>query len=155
MDWQAMSAISELFAATAVVASVIYLAVQVRSGARSTRAQLLLGLHTVGSQLQDEILINADLLKLFTQGCGGLDLCQEEKARFEMMLSRLFNNFELYFMLSREIQLPDDVTEALRRIITDRLRLPGVQQWWAARPATFSRDFVRWVDSLMHDSVSS
>jgi hypothetical protein len=149
MDWQAISAISEILGATAVVASVIYLALQVRSSARSTRAQLLQGLHSVGAQLQDEILVNEDLLRTFTRGCDGLDLSREEKARFEMMLSRLFNNFELYFMLSREIQLPDDVSEALHRIIIDRLRLPGVHQWWAAHPTTFSRDFVRWVDSLM------
>ena len=149
MDWQAISAISEILGATAVVASVIYLAVQVRSSARSTRAQLLQGLHSVGAQLQDEMLVNGNLLRIFSRGCDGLDLNREDKARFEMMLARLFNNYELYFMLSREIQLPDDVIDALHRIITDRLRLPGVQQWWAAHPTSFSRDFVRWVDSLM------
>jgi hypothetical protein len=149
MNWEVVSAIGEILGATAVVASVIYLAIQVRSSARSTRAQLLLGLHSVAAQLQDEILVNGDLLRTFTRGCDGMELSAEEKARFAMMLSKLFNNYELYFMLAREIQFPDDVIEALRRILIDRLRQPGVHRWWAAHPTTFSSDFVRWVDSLV------
>ena len=149
MDWEVVGAIGEILGATAVVASVIYLAIQVRSSARSTRAQLLLGLYSVAAKLQDEILVNGDLLRTFTRGCDGTDLGAEEEARFAMMLSKLFNNYELYFMLSREIQFPEDVTEALRRSLIDRLRQPGVRRWWAAHPTTFSSEFVQWVDSLV------
>jgi hypothetical protein len=149
MDWQAIGAVGEILGAVAVVVSVVYLAVQVRESTRSTRALLLQGLHSAGAGLEDAMLADASLLKAFRKGCAGeVELNADERDRFHILLSKLFNNYELYFMLSRESDFPTDVTEAHQRIVASRMQFPGVRVWWQSNPDAFSKEFAGWVNSF-------
>src|SRR5436190_15631450 len=83
MNWDAISAISQLIGSVAVVLSVLYLAVQVH---RSTRVAKLATQDAAATALRDvtkPLMENADLERIWRVGLEDLSaLSAEERARF-------------------------------------------------------------------------
>src|ERR1051325_8050708 len=83
MNWDAINAISQLISSIAVVVSVLYLAVQLRS---STRVAKVAAMDAAAAALRDvtkPFMENAELARLWRIGLEHLDsLSPEEQARF-------------------------------------------------------------------------
>src|ERR1044072_2645930 len=83
MDWNAVSAVSQLIGSIAVVISVLYLAVQLRS---STRVARVAAMDAAAAALRDvtkPFMENAELARLWGIGLENLDtLSAEDQARF-------------------------------------------------------------------------
>ena len=83
MNWDAISAVSQLIGSIAVVVSVLYLAVQLRS---STRVARVAAMDAAAAALRDvtkPLMENAELARLWRTGLEDLEaLSPEERARF-------------------------------------------------------------------------
>src|SRR3954465_3341962 len=83
MNWDAINAISQLISSIAVVISVLYLAVQLRS---STRVARVAAMDAAAGALRDvtkPLMENAELAKLWRAGLEHLEtLPPEDQARF-------------------------------------------------------------------------
>ena len=147
MNWEAISAISEIIGAAAVVLSLIYLATQVRSGSKATRATVHMGLHDSEAQFISLLLSDPDLRVQFNKiGAGDPTISTADQAAVSLLLTLLFNKYELYFFLSREGVFSSDVESAMTRIITERLKSPGIKAWWDDSQDQFSAEFVQWTN---------
>ena len=103
MNWEAISAISEIVGAVAVVLSLIYLAIQIRSSTRATRATVHLGLHESDAHWGALFISDPSLAELFDRGCAGdSKLSTADQRRFSRLILMLFNEYELFFFLNRE-----------------------------------------------------
>src|ERR1043166_7827081 len=83
MNWDAISAVSQLIGSIAVVISVLYLAVQLRS---STRVARVAAMDAAAAALRDvtkPLMENAELARLWRTGLENLEaLSPEERGRF-------------------------------------------------------------------------
>lgn len=123
MNWETIGSISELVGAIAVLATLIYLAMQIRQNAQSidrqteiARAQILQD--RADSIIQMSILATStpENIRLFTRflgtkGTGPNELTPEENARASLLLTSLRSNLENTFIQFEQGYLPKDFYE--------------------------------------------
>ena len=145
MNWEAISAIGQIVGALAVVISLIYLAREIRSNARSER---IASLHDVNRWLR-EVAEHPDLAELYYRGIQDFrSLKNGDLVRFSALMNQVFYIFrELYFQqldghLDPRLWGP---TEAAMRDIN---AYPGVQAWWRTSSHLYNKEFVKHVNQL-------
>ncbi len=128
MDWNAVSAISEIVGATAVVISLIYVATQIRQSTqmmRSTAKQSL----TEASQgvIYKAMEHSTEWLKLTT---GDKPSGPEEDARMSLLVRALLRGFETQCYQAKVGLLEEDEWLALQQAMRDICALPGCRVYW-------------------------
>lgn len=147
MTWDAIGAIGDFIGGIAVVASLIYLAIQVRHSARVT-AQ-----NTKEQQAANrEVVLDAffrwralaadgELSRIYLKGCEDLSsLDGEERFRFGLLIEEFLLVNERLFARAREgtSEIPSFIAvEAAARL----LERPGARQWWDRNAGLFSPRF--------------
>ena len=93
MSWDALGAIAELVGATAVIASLLYLGVQIRASNKQSRAQTF---HLVASEqarLSDAITNVPENFYAWLKLHRGVQLSDEEYARVQFVIARIAQSF--------------------------------------------------------------
>ena len=149
MNWQAIAAVAEAVGAIAVVASLLYLAVQVRQNTRQSRlgAQqaMVAELGTVlQSQAQDREF--ATLLAKGLQDLASLD--PVEKVRFLSHIGHLLRLYEAVYFYHDEGALDDRIWKGFEAAITDVMSYPGMQAAVAVRRHHISDAFGAYLSAL-------
>ena len=149
MNWDAISAISQLVGSLAVVLSVLYLAVQVH---QSTRVAKLAMQDAAAAALRDvtkPFMENAELERIWRVGLEDIGaLSVEERARFFHAAYQFLKAFEtihfhhVYGMMDRDSL---EGWQGLLDITSSRLEW---RHYWKLRPEVFSERFRNFVNSL-------
>src|SRR5438046_1785879 len=149
MNWEAIAAISQLVGSVAVVVSVLYLAVQLRS---STRVARVAAQDAAAAALRDvtkPFMENAELGRVWRAGLENLDaLSPEDQARFFHAAHQFLKALEtihyhyVYGLL--DAQLWDGWQELLRHYIAT----PGLGYYLNLRSAVFSERFRNFLGEL-------
>jgi hypothetical protein len=145
VNWEAISAIGQIVGALAVVISLIYVAREIRSNARTPR---LASLHDINRGL-GQLVTHPHLAELYYRGIQNFrSLKSGDLVRFSVIMDQAFYIFrELYFQHADghlDPRLWGDIETAMRDIIA----YPGVQAWWRTRSHRFNKEFVKFVDQL-------
>ena len=102
MSWDAIGAVAELLAALGVIASLFYLALQIRQSGKVTRLALLESYVTGLRAVFDKILENPDLYRVWRLGSTSPDeMSEEDRERFGMILHAMFNQLYLAYERSK------------------------------------------------------
>jgi hypothetical protein len=149
VNWEAVSAISQLVGSFAVVLSVLYLGMQ---GHRSTRVAKLATQDAAATALRDvtkPLMENAELERIWRVGLEDLSaLSVEDRARFFHAAYQFLKAFEtihfhyVYGLMDR--QLWDGWHGLLRHYVA----APGMAHYWKLRPEVFSERFRKFVNAL-------
>ena len=149
MNWEAINAISQLISSIAVVVSVLYLAVQLRS---STRVARVAAMDAAAAALRDvtkPFMENAELGRLWRIGLENLDsLSPEDQARFFHAAHQFLKALEtihyhyVYGLL--DLQLWSGWRELLHHYVAT----PGIKFYLARRGAVFSERFRNFINEL-------
>ena len=126
MNWEAISAVSEIVGAIAVVLSLIYLAIEIRSSSKATRASVYMGLHDSQAQFS-YLLISDPALRNLADSLDDPLISVGDRSDLSHLLTMLFNKYELFFFLSREGMFSPDVERAMTKIVANRLKTPGIR----------------------------
>ncbi len=128
MNWEAISAISEIVGAIAVVISLIYVAAQIRQNTKMMRSAAKQSL-TEASQnfIYTAIDKSEEWVKLTT---GDDPSTPEEEARMSLMVRAMLRGFESQCYQYESGLLEDDEWYALRAAIKDLCSLPGFNRCW-------------------------
>ena len=149
MNWEAIGAVGEIIGAVAVVISLIYLATQVRSSSRATRASVYMGLHDSEAHFISLLLSEPAIRELHDKiGASKPGLSTTDRPSASLLLTMMFNKYEQFFFLSREGMFSSDFEGSMTRIIGNRLRAPDIKAWWDDSQDNFSAEFVRWVNQM-------
>ena len=99
MNWEAIGAIANLLAAIGVIASLIYLAVQIRQNTRAVRSSSVQSLVQSLSATSQAVLENEYIIPIMLKANAGLEtLTDEESARLHFLLVMTLRRFEgVYF----------------------------------------------------------
>ena len=130
MDIQDLGAIGELIGGVAVIASVIYLAIQIRHGISGYQSHAVIEITQHFSRLQLEIAGNDILLDVWTRAEARQPLSRIDQRRVISMISSYFIGFENLFTQCQSKVMPMEAFEARRPIIANMLTYTGIFEWW-------------------------
>jgi hypothetical protein len=143
MNWSALGAISEFLGALAVVASLVYLAAQVKANTRQSRHDASRDLAVRISEVSIAVASTREMGELLLRGGGDHEsLDRVDHVRFRGLMNALFRGLEQQYLLREEGALGDDEWVAVESIVSDFATLPGVRQYFSDRGQWYTPGFL-------------
>ena len=149
MNWDAISAISQLVGSIAVVVSVLYLAVQLRS---STRVARVAAMDAAAAALRDvtkPFMENAELARIWRTGLENLEtLSPDEQARFFHAAHQFLKALETIHYHYVYGLLDPQLWAGWRDLLHHYIACPGIKFYLTRRNAVFSERFRKFISEL-------
>ena len=153
IDLQSLAYLGEVIGAAAVVASLLYLALQVRHSSKAQRTENYARALERVSAFQAVLSQDSDLARIFAKGVRDTsELTGLEKIRFTWSLYEAFGSFEFMFQTYKTDEIPEEVWKRWSETVAWWLHFPGVQQWWTNRPVNFTESFTLFVESVIREN---
>ena len=142
MTWDAIAAVGELLGAVGVIASLVYVARQVRSSGYQARQAAI---QSVVNKMNDvwNVMASGGTADLWTRGSRGLIHLdgESEIVQYSALMLSLFRPYEELFHYRVDGQMEDWTWESISSVCHSIIGTPGFQEWWERRDAWFSSDF--------------
>ncbi len=150
MTLQDLGNIGEFVGAVGVIATLAYLAVQVRQNTRALRASTFQDISMAMSRSSEAMAANPDLVSLVVRGAEGLaDLTPEDRHRYNLTLMMVFRRLESVYVQRTLGSVAEELTGGFERSSISSIASGGGAEWWeTARPA-FNASFVAYVDEKL------
>ncbi|MGB5245866.1 MAG: hypothetical protein WBM54_03710 [Woeseia sp.] len=143
MSLDEVGSVSELISSIAVLISLVYLAIQIRSNTDAARTSTYQAVVAEFSALNRTMASTPDLSILYVNALEDFEsLSPEEKARISQLFFTSFHNFENMYYQRRKNYLEDDVWLGWKRLMLTYYARPGFQTWWQKRSDVYSASFV-------------
>jgi hypothetical protein len=152
MSWDMITAVVVLIGTVAIVASLLYLAQQIKAATRQRRIEwhhAVVGAVDELSKLMAHDHANADVWWRASKGIE--NLTDAERVRYFAMLFVLFRSWEQAFRYRTEGKLDDLTADAVTKPMVDFAMSNGVQEYWALRKRWYAADFRDWVEKQMKE----
>lgn len=152
--------VAEIIGATATVATLAYLAIQVRQQNLQMKEELRLAKLQTSDSIFDSfsrfraLVLDPANAELLHKGLDSLEsLCPVEKIRFDAIMSECF--YAAANMVNRQRQglyVADQKTFDMQfSALSGLVRQPGGSRWWSQRKAVFGEEFVQALDAQLDD----
>lgn len=149
MNWEAVAAVAELLGAIAVIASLAYLAIQVRHNTRTLRMAASRDAASGILEWHGHVMSDLEMARVFRIGAEDLEqLSEDERAQFAMILFSLLKMVETMHFQYLEGAMDSQIWNGWDDIFRQYMVAPGFQQYWQDRRSAFSQRFRLYVDSL-------
>ena len=149
MNWDAVGAIAEFLGALGVIASLIYVGMQIRENSRVVQASTS---QAVADSAQARLLAVAQSLSLAST-LAKLDtpsaVSSAEQVQVNYLRTASFKGFENQFFQYRQGLLRGDTWNGYEFFLLANLRAPDVQQWWSRSKDGFDPAFRGHVEGLL------
>jgi hypothetical protein len=150
MNWEALGAIGEIVGAVAVIATLGYLAVQIRQNTQTVRLAALDSQQQYGASLRGQVIGNADVARIWRLGLQDYNsLGEDDQVRFRFLMYNTFFSHEFRFDHRRHGLIEPEFRERDDELLRFYFAQPGVRQWWETGKARFTRSFVEHATTLM------
>ena len=147
MNWEMISAIGQMLGAIAVVVSLVYLAIQIRSQKQESRNAVINSLTTQFNDFMRSQVESADLCALWLHGLHSFDeLDAPSKLRFSSHIGRQLRTADSLYLHFLEGTLDPRLWRGFDRTIADIAAYPGFQKWWPSRKDWYSDEFCALID---------
>ena len=163
MNWDAIGAIAELLGAIGVIASLVYLATQIRQS-REQMSQNTRALRVSSYQRHREEAVGTfhiattdrTLLGVIRKGIASFDDLDEADAhQFMFWAAGAMYSFENAHYLFRTGMLDADRWELQRASLREFFANPGYVEWWRATPLPLGPEFIALVDEILTESATA
>jgi hypothetical protein len=146
----------ELLGGVAVVASLVYLALQVRQNTRAVRGSTL----HLNTDLWASLFLRLSdpgVAQAYVAGMAGAgDIKPLHYTQFYLVCKTMFLALEDQFYQARQGTLDPEIYAAYERATSEQmLAFPGFRIWWQQTRATFSPAFVERVDAMIAETPES
>jgi len=152
MNWGMITAIVAIIGSIAIVASLLYVARQMREALRQRGIE---SYHSVLSGVDEVCKLmahdhaNSDIWWRASKGLA--NLTDAERVRYFAMLFILFRSWEKAFRYRNEGELDDWGADVITKPMVDFAMSDGVREYWALRKRWYAADFGDWVDKQMKE----
>ena len=143
MNWEAAATIAEIVGAGGVIASLIYLAAQIRQSTKVSRAEMTKDLYLASRTAIMDIASNDALAKISTE-IRQFD--NEDLMRRNMFYQSFFRLYELQFNLKNQGLLDSDIARSYALIIQMWARTVYFPDYWGRHRGEFNESFAAYVD---------
>jgi hypothetical protein len=152
VNLQDLGSIGELIGGIAVVASVIYLTVQIRHGITGYQSEILLQTTHHFSNLQLDVAKYDVLLEAWAKAERGEPLNSLDQRRVINIISSYLIGFENMFSQCQNRMMQWEAYAPRRVILASFMKYTGVWEWWSAMGrAQFTAEFARDIDKAIKD----
>jgi hypothetical protein len=154
MSLQDLGSLGEFVAAIAVIASLVYLGIQIRQNTQALRAGSFQQYRQQSAELS-RILADPGMASVYRKGLDPSDtLTPAERTQFEAMMVFAFNSEENFFLL-RKMGLIDETLWAGGRTFYFRwlLRHEEPAKWWLRNRRMFSSAFSDYVEDFRSEDA--
>ena len=135
MDWsiQDWGAVGEVVGAAAIVATLGYLAMQIRENSRQLRLTSTLSINSLMNEGFDPIYNNEKNMQIWTTGLKSPDVLSDGDLEiFLLFMTRLLNPFDTVVMHHRLGALDTEDFDKYVLFFGGLIRTPGGERWLAA-----------------------
>ena len=156
MNWDAIGALSETLGAAGVIASLIYLASQLRSNAVASAVEAKLATTRFLTEFNRDLINDPELYDLWDRGAKELDsLERAESVRCSNLNLNAFWFFSAGHYQKRVGKLDNDEFHEMESIMRFWCSRPGVREWWQRYGHDrYNPAFVEYVDKeIIADNV--
>lgn len=148
MSWEAAGALSEMIGAAAVVVSVVYLAIQVRTASKAATTTLRDAVFASLYQWNYHLTADAAFAAMFHRGLQDYEsLSAEEKPRFIHTIYSFFKVFENIYRHFLQGAIDEATWSQNREPLFVFAHTPGGRLYLQSRKATFDPRFLQEVAS--------
>ncbi len=125
-----LGALGEFLGSVAVLATLVYLSVQIRHANTQSQAAARYSFIDAYGQLNLTIVQDKGSASVWRRGLEADDIDDDEKMRFFKLFGQFFNTWSVLYDLYQEQQLPDNQWIVVRKDILAALRTPGGREYW-------------------------
>lgn len=144
-----LSDLGSFVSAVAVVASLIFVGLQLRQNTKAVRATASQAHNANWQAMLSPILENADLAAIYRRGLADIaNLTDDERVRFIIVIAGFFRTTESARLQWLHGQLEETHWINLERNMTEVANQPGCRSYWAIRRGWYAADFQAWFDAL-------
>jgi hypothetical protein len=143
MNWEAIATIAEIIGAAGVIASLIYLAIQIRQSTKVSRAETTKDLYLASRTAILDIAKNDELTKLWKDI---RNFESEDVARKYAFYQSFFRLYELQYNLAGQGLLDKDIAQSYTLIIRMFAGTEFFPRYWAIARGEFNETFANYVD---------
>ena len=157
MSIQEWGAIGEIVGGIAVVASLVYLAMQIRQNTRqlsmTVKATELAAFERnveAGNRIREMLITNPDVAELFARGLKSYErLAASDKLRFDMVIRNVFSGMQGAYI--RQLTYGTDPLDfaGSTRMLDQILGRRGVREWLSQNEADWRPEFAALVDERL------
>lgn len=148
MNWDAIGAIGEIIGAAAVVASLGYLAIQIRHQNSETRSAAMHDI-SVGWRAASEVFTDGELADIFIRANHDFEsLTEVEALRFVAGVHGIFRVFEEAHTQHELGRLETKLWEAMNRQYSSYMAAQAFRKYWEMRKHHYNQAFQAYVDQL-------
>ena len=148
MNWNAVEAISEIVGAFAVVISLIYLALQIRT--QNSQAKLS-ALHEMSREHREATAMFAteNISDIFVRANHDYNsLSEAESVQLVVLVTSLFRAWENAFLENKDGNLDENVWKSLSRDYTEPMGAPSFRHIWTLRKQNYDPTFQKYVEGI-------
>lgn len=150
MTLEQASFVSQVISAVAILASLVFLAIQIRGNTRALRSQSYFNGMTHGQRPFELMIQDAALTRIVNEGYAAPEkLSPEDRERFNMHTFLLFNSWEYFFYQHRDRAIPDQLfvgTDAHMRVLVHSK--PGLAVFWEEYRHAYEEPFLSYVSEV-------
>ena len=143
MNWQAASAIAEVVGASGVIASLVYLSIQIRQSTKVSRAEMTKDLYLASRTAIMDIASNESLARISAEI---RQFESTELMRRNMFYQSFFRLYELQYNLKSQGLLDDDIARSYALIIQMWAKTIYFEDYWNRHRGEFNEAFADYVD---------
>jgi hypothetical protein len=143
VDWDAIGAIGEIVGAVAVVATLFYLARQIRQNTRMSRAEMTKDLMLASRSAILDLASNDKLAEIWAEI---RDFENDDAARRYTFYQSFFRLYELQFNLSKQGLLDGSIAASYTLVIRMFTQTKHFDEYWSAARGQFHEGFAAYVD---------
>ena len=157
LNWDAIGAIGEVAGATAVVATLGYLALQIRENSRQLRVTSINAMNELINYGFDPIYNSDRNTEAWLNGLSSPDELNDlDRQLFELFMARVMNSFQTAMTQHRHEGLEERDFERYIEVYKGILETPGGQRWLATIGTEFlDKDALEMLDSAKSRKVIS
>ena len=151
-----LGSVGELIGAIATVATLMYLALQIRANTLSAKYSAINDIINRVIKWQSRIADTPDLMSSWKEGTQNYHgLNTEEQVRFTSIAVEMLAAIEATLETAKNDGIKPESVDAVRAMVHQLMRNKGVREYWEASGRNlFAQDFVSEVDTIKKDSAS-
>ncbi len=153
MNWDAIGAVGEVVGALAVVASLVFLALQIRAQNRDTR---LAAMHEISESFRDSLspLCVPEVAEVITKGNDYESLTDSEKLVVTAFYQQMLRVWEEAFLQHGQGRLATTIWDTMVKQYTSVISSSTATIVWNSRKKFYDPAFEAYVDSIPRTSYS-
>ena len=149
-----LGSIGEIIAAIATVATLLYLALQVKANTNTAKYNAINDIINRVIKWQSRIADTPDLMQAWTTGTKSyLTLTIEDQVRFTSIAVEMLAAIEATLETAKTDGIKPESVSAVKAMVHQLMRNSGVREYWEASGRNlFAQDFVREVDVIIESA---